>query len=166
MPLSETEYNTIFEKISEGKSLASCLREIPCSFGKFYDGLKTNKEYAENYARARKNQAESSFEKILSLAQRVESGLLEPQAARVAIDTYKWVAARLHPQVYADKPLLDIGDNSPTEITVRWSSKPKELKTAEPSESMELPEWQLFTEKPQDFPRGLPMIPRHPPRSI
>jgi hypothetical protein len=141
MPLTKEEYDNVFERVSNGESLASCLRSIPCSFGKFYDGLKTNKEYSENYARARKNQAESSFEKILSLAQRVENGLLEPQAARVAIDTYKWVAARLHPQVYADKPLLDIGDNSPTEITVRWASKPKELKdVSESTEPMELPE--------------------------
>jgi len=141
MPLSETEYNTIFEKISEGKSLASCLREIPCSFGKFYDGLENNTKLSERYARARRHQSESSQSRIVQIIDDVLASRVDPQAARVAIDALKWNAAKLHPAIYADKPLLDIGDNSPTEITVRWASKPKELKeVSESTEPMELPE--------------------------
>jgi len=141
MPISEETYNAIFEEVAQGNSLRSCLTKHEIAAGSFYLGLENNKKRTEQYARARKLQAEASFEKILTLAERVENGLLEPQAARVAIDTYKWVAARLHPQVYADKPLLDMGDNTPTEITVRWASKPKELKdVSESTEPMELPE--------------------------
>jgi len=141
MPLSENDYKLAFLKIAEGKSVRNCIADLNCSAWMFYEGIKNNKAISEQYAHARKLQAEASFEHILNLAEKVESGLLEPQAARVAIDTYKWVAARLHPQVYADKPLLDIGDNSPTEITVRWASKPKELKdVSESTNAMELPE--------------------------
>jgi len=141
MSLTKEQYSIIFDDISEGKSLRSALAKIGSGFSQFYDGLKTNKSLQEQYAHARQCQAESSFEAVLSAVNRVENGELEANAGRVVIDTYKWIAARLKPTVYADKPLLDIGDNSATEITVRWASKPKELKdVSESTNAMELPE--------------------------
>ena len=109
----------------------------------FYEGIKNNTKLSEHYAHARKLQAEASFEHILSLADKVENGLIEPNAARVAIDTYKWVAARLHPQVYQERTSLlgNVDTNTPTEITVRWASKPVELK-------------QVTPENPQEFLEG------------
>ena len=140
MPLSKEDYLCIFDDISEGRSLRSALAKKGCGFSMFYDGLKNSKELTEQYARARANQAESSFEAILSAVNRVESGQLEPNAGRVVIDTYKWIAARLKPTVYADKTSLlgDANGNALTEITVRWASKPIELKQAEPSQPLEL----------------------------
>ena len=141
MSLTKEEYEFIFDEISEGRSLRSALAQVGCGFSKFYDGLKNSKELTEQYASARANQAESSFQNILGSLAKVENGTLGYNEGRLIIDTYKWIAARLKPTVYADKPLLDIGDNSPTEITVRWASKPKELKeVSESTEPMELPE--------------------------
>ena len=128
MPLSESQYSSIFEKISEGHSLASCLRAIPCSFGMFYDGLEKSNKLNESYVRARRHQSEASQSLILKCVTDVLEGRLDPNAARVAIDALKWNAAKLHPAIYADKGLLGHTDgNTPTEITVRWASKPVEL---------------------------------------
>ena len=140
MPLSKEDYLCIFDDISEGRSLRSALAKKGCGCSAFYSGLQQSKELTEQYARARANQAESSFEAILSAVNRVESGQLEPNAGRVVIDTYKWIAARLKPTVYAEKTSLlgNVGDGTPTEITVRWASKPVELKQAEPSQPIEL----------------------------
>ena len=130
MPLSKKQYTLIFDEISEGKSLRSALKKAKTGFSQFYQGLKDSKEYADQYAHARNCQAESSFEAILSAVNRVESGQLEPNAGRVVIDTYKWIAARLKPTVYAEKTSL-LGDtNQPTELIVRWG-KPKDIKSSE-----------------------------------
>ena len=142
MPLSESQYSTIFEKISEGHSLASCLRAIPCSFGMFYDGLEKSNKLNESYVRARRHQSEASQSLILKCVTDVLEGRLDPNAARVAIDALKWNAAKLHPAIYADKGLLGHTEgNTPTEITVRWASKPVELK-------------QVNEENPQEFLKG------------
>ena len=140
MPLSKEDYFCIFDEISEGRSLRSALAKKGCGFSMFYDGLKNDKELTEQYTHARSCMAESSFEAILSAVNRVESGQLGYNEGRIVIDTYKWIAARMKPAVYAEKTSLlgNVGDGTPTEITVRWASKPVELKQAEPSQPIEL----------------------------
>ena len=133
MPLSKKQYTLIFDEISEGKSLRSALKKAKTGFSQFYQGLKDSKEYADQYAHARYCQAEASFEAILSAVNEVHTGKLDANAGRVVIDTYKWIAARLKPTVYADKTSL-LGDtNQPTELIVRWG-KPKDIKTTQPIE--------------------------------
>ena len=128
MPIKPEIYDSIFEEIAEGNSLRSCLTKYKLAAGTFYTGLDSNSKLSEQYARVRGLQAEASFEKILNLAEKVETGLIDAQAARVAIDTYKWVAARLKPTVYAERGLLDSSTvNGPTELIVRWG-KPRESK--------------------------------------
>ena len=130
MPLSKKQYTLIFDEISEGKSLRSALKKAKTGFSQFYQGLKDSKEYAEQYAHARHCQAESSFEAILNAVNEVHTGRLDANAGRVVIDTYKWIAARLKPTVYAEKTSL-LGDtNQPTELIVRWG-KPKDIKSSE-----------------------------------
>ena len=140
MPLSKEDYLSIFDDISEGRSLRSALAKKGCGFSMFYDGLKNSKELTEQYTHARSCMAESSFEAILSAVNRVESGQLGYNEGRIVIDTYKWIAARMKPTVYAEKTSLlgNVDANTPTEITVRWASKPIELKQAEPSQPIEL----------------------------
>ena len=135
MPLNKNQYQLIFDEISEGKSLRSALKKAKTGFSQFYQGLLDNKEYADQYAHARACQAESSFEAVLNAVNRVEKGDLDANAGRVVIDTYKWIAARLKPQVYAEKTSLlgDVNGNAPTELIVRWgSAKPRDIKTTEP----------------------------------
>ena len=130
MPLSNEQYTLIFDEISEGKSLRSALKKAKTGFSQFYQGLKDSKEYAEQYAHARHCQAESSFEAVLNAVNEVHTGKLDANAGRVVIDTYKWIAARLKPTVYAEKTSL-LGDtNQPTELIVRWG-KPKDIKSSE-----------------------------------
>jgi hypothetical protein len=135
MPLSNEQYTLIFDEISEGKSLRSALKKAKTGFSQFYQGVKDSKELTDQYAHARHCQAESSFEAILSAVNEVHTGKLDANAGRVVIDTYKWIAARLKPTVYADKTSLlgDANGNAPTELIVRWG-KPKDIKTTQPIE--------------------------------
>jgi hypothetical protein len=143
MPLSKEDYLSIFDEISEGRSLRSALAKKGCGCSVFYSGLQNSKELTEQYAHARHCQAESSFEAVLHAVNDVYTGRLDANAGRVVIDTYKWIAARLKPAVYAEKTSLlgNVGDNTPTEITVRWASKPVELK-------------HVNEENPQEFLKG------------
>jgi len=136
MPLSKEQYTLIFDEISEGKSLRSALKKARTGFSQFYQGLKESKELTEQYAHARSCQAESSFEAILNAVNEVHAGKLDANAGRVVIDTYKWVAARLKPTVYAEKTSLlgEANGNAPTELIVRWG-KPKDIKTIETIEA-------------------------------
>ena len=130
MPLSNEQYTLIFDEISEGKSLRSALKKAKTGFSQFYQGLKDSKEYADQYAHARHCQAESSFEAVLNAVNEVHTGKLDANSGRVVIDTYKWIAARLKPTVYAEKTSL-LGDtNQPTELIVRWG-KQKDIKSSE-----------------------------------
>jgi hypothetical protein len=134
MPLTHKQYTLIFDEISEGKSLRSALKKAKTGFSQFYQGLKDSKAYSDQYAHARQCQAESSFEAVLNAVNEVHSGKLDANAGRVVIDTYKWIAARLKPTVYAERGLLDNSTgNQPTELIVRWG-KPKDIKTTEPIE--------------------------------
>jgi hypothetical protein len=91
--------------IAEGNSLISVLKEddeLP-SYTTIMKWLKDIPEFADNYARAREDQADHDADKISDIAERVVKGLIEPQAARVAIDAYKWAAGKRKPKVYGDK---------------------------------------------------------------
>ena len=91
--------------IAEGNSLVSILKEdqeLP-TYTTIMKWLKDFPEFADNYARAREDQADHDADKIGDIAERVVKGQIEPNAARVAIDAYKWAAGKRKPKVYGDK---------------------------------------------------------------
>lgn len=101
----------ICEEIMEGRSLRSIVRDddgMP-SLSIIFKWLDENAWFLEQYARAKDNQADTNTEDIQDLAKRVVSGEVDPQAARVAIDAYKWTASKLKPKKYGDK--LDLSTN-------------------------------------------------------
>jgi len=137
MPLTHEQYQQAFDDIAEGKSLRLALSKLNVGFSTFYNGLKNSKELMEQYAHARQCCAESSFEAVLNAVSKVENGHLDANAGRVVIDTYKWIAARLKPTVYAERGLLDnASGNAPTELIVRWGKpRDKDIKTIETIEA-------------------------------
>jgi len=120
MALTEEQFGTIFTKVAEGKSLSSALRDERSSFGVFYNELDVNEPLRERYARARIHQAEASQCKIMDAAQDCLDGLVEPNAARVAIDALKWNAARLHPAIYGDSLKQEITGRGGAPLTIGW----------------------------------------------
>ena len=77
--------------------------------------LKTNAEFSEQYARAKKNQAELLVDEILEISDDASQDqiitnqgeiIFNSQAinrARLKIDTRKWLACKLIPRVYGSK---------------------------------------------------------------
>jgi hypothetical protein len=67
------------------------------------DWQRDDADFANRCARARELQAEVMDEKILSVADRVETGEMDPNSARVVLSAYQWRAAKLAPKKYGEK---------------------------------------------------------------
>ena len=61
--------------------------------------LRKDREFMNQYARAREDQAESLFDEALDIAREHD----DPAKARVMIDTLKWAAGKLKPKKFGDK---------------------------------------------------------------
>jgi hypothetical protein len=94
----------IVKRISEGESMRSVCRDkrMP-SIDAVMNWQRDDPDFAYRCARARELQAEVMDEKILSVAERVENGEMDPHAARVVLSAYQWRAAKLAPKKYGEK---------------------------------------------------------------
>jgi len=91
-------------ELAEGKSLKRITeREEMPSRAVIYRWLRTYPEFLDNYARAKDDSSEALADDIEDIAEGVLAKRYEPNAARVAIDAKKWVAAKLKPKKYGDK---------------------------------------------------------------
>jgi len=78
---------------------------------RFFAALAKSENLAQLYARAQKSRAQAQFERIGEIAEQVLQGELDPQAARVAIDAWKWTTGRQDPKKYGDKLQLETTDD-------------------------------------------------------
>lgn len=106
---NESLAEDICERIADGESLRSI-----CEGDDYPDRRTVNRwladpehaEFRRQYALAREASADADDDDIRDIARRVESGKLDPQAARVAIDAKKWSAGKRKPKVYGDSQTL------------------------------------------------------------
>lgn len=91
----------ICEHISEGNSLRSyCEKDDTPSKASVFKWLIENKEFSDQYARARSEQADVHADEIIDIADETH---LDPQDRRVKIDARKWVASKLKPKKYSER---------------------------------------------------------------
>ena len=124
-PYNQEAADLICDLVAEGQNL-----HVICKLGGIipprrhvYEWLKENQEFADNYARAREDRADWRASRIDEVVAQMLNAQVEPNAARVAIDAYKWQAGKEKPKVYADRTNLAVeGTDGPpvkTELTVR-----------------------------------------------
>lgn len=101
--------SAICEAIASGDSLVKILREsgMP-GYRTVMTWLSEDETFQQNYARAREDQGDAYADRIDDVADRVLTGEIDPQAARVAIDALKWSAGKRLPKKYGDKLGLDV----------------------------------------------------------
>lgn len=110
--------DSICEGLIEGKSLRSmCLADDMPSAATVCRWLGEQPQFAEQYARAREEQAETLADEIVDIAdgrKPVEDGVeRDVQRDRLAVDARKWVAAKLKPKKYGDKQLIGSDPDNP-----------------------------------------------------
>jgi hypothetical protein len=117
IPFHEGAADQITEAISEGVGLVTFLKSRPDlpGYSTVMRWVREIPEFAESYARAREDMADHDADKIADVAQRVADGEIDPQAARVAIDAYKWSAGKRRPKRYGDK--LEIENTGTVVVT-------------------------------------------------
>ena len=117
MPFNEGAADQILEAISEGVGLVTFLKQrtdLP-SYATVMRWVRDNPEFAAQYACAREDMADHDADKIADVAAAVAAGSMDPQAARVAIDAYKWSAGKRRPKRYGDK--LEIENTGSVAVT-------------------------------------------------
>lgn len=117
MPFNEGAADQILEAISEGIGLVTFLKQRPDlpSYPTVMRWVRDNPEFAASYAQAREDMADHDADKIADVAEDVAKGLIDPQAARVAIDAYKWSAGKRRPKRYGEK--LEIEQTATVAVT-------------------------------------------------
>lgn len=117
MPFHEEAADQILDAIAEGKGLVTFLKERPDlpSYPTIMRWVRDNPEFAQNYTRACEDMADNDADKIADVAKLVIEGKVDPQAARVAIDAYKWSAGKRRPKKYGDK--LEIEQTATVAVT-------------------------------------------------
>lgn len=132
----------ICDRIADGESLVKI-----CSDPKMpkktavYEWLLRHKEFAEIYARAREDQADTLADEIHAISDelpqqivddkgktRYDSAYVQWQKNRV--DARKWVAAKLKPKKYSDR-IAHVGDNEADSINVNVNIFDEMLKNLE-----------------------------------
>ena len=98
----------ILAQMAEGKSLTAICkqREMP-HVGTVYRWLSEDEGFSEGYARATQARARSYAERMEDVVNQALSGEIRPDAARVAVDTFKFVLSRMVP-IYADRQQIDV----------------------------------------------------------
>jgi hypothetical protein len=93
--------DAICERLADGESLRSICRDqhMPTK-GCVFRWLSDNKDFADQYTRAREAQADSHIDDIVDIAD--DKGL-DPNDKRIRIDARKWSAGKMRPKKYGDK---------------------------------------------------------------
>jgi hypothetical protein len=104
-PLPQTE--EILERVAGGEALRTVCVELGTSPQAFLRRVADNTALADQYARARTACGDMMDSRVQSVADDCAAGKIEPNAARVAIDAYKWRAAHLQPRRYGERLELD-----------------------------------------------------------
>ncbi len=111
----------ILNRLAAGETLHSICKDdhLP-SYLTVYRALREPTEWAKTfrklYAVARDDQADTFFEKIIEQADQTTPE--NCHAMRVRMDAYKWAVAKLRPQKYGDKNIVDTPKDSEKVIIV------------------------------------------------
>lgn len=114
--------DAICERIAQGQSLRAILRDdesLPVS-STIFKWLSQNKEFAEQYTRAREAQADVLFDEILMIA---DDGLNDTYTdedgnvrtnqdvigrSKLRVEARKWMAGKLRPKVYGEFKAVEL----------------------------------------------------------
>lgn len=123
---SETRAETICTELAKGRSLSSiCNDEGMPEMCTVYTWLRKFPEFQNRYARARQDAADTLADEILRISDELEHATdpIQIQAARLRVESRRWIASRLKPQTWGDKVQAEItgADGAPLPlVTVQF----------------------------------------------
>lgn len=109
--------DAICTRLGLGQSLRTiCEAETMPDKATVFRWLDDNRDFRDQYARARETQASAYADEIVDIADTEK----DPQKARVRIDARKWHASKLAPKKYGDfnRTELSTADDKPLKVDV------------------------------------------------
>ena len=112
-------FELVCEKVSGGMAITQFCREHDLKSNLVLTWLKRFKDddpRKAHYEAARQARAEYFADRIIEIIDLIQAGTLTPSAARVMIDSLRWLAARLDPHIWGDKLHIDAKVATTTEL--------------------------------------------------
>jgi hypothetical protein len=130
-PFSPELSDAILDMVSDGHSLRTTCEKLGLARRTVRSWLERNSEFAQRYESARKLHIDVHVDRMLDIAAGVSGSEsnAQVQAAKLEIDTVKWIAGRLLPHRYAEriahtgadgKPLIPEGADDPQRIAAAF----------------------------------------------
>jgi len=125
---------SLLQWITEGKSLRSWCRQASVSPMAVYQWMARQRDFADRYARAYDNRADTLADEILDIADETAGteSIAAVQAAKLRIETRKWIASKLKPQQWGDRQVVEqtgtvtfslgIPSRTPPPVTIEGSA--------------------------------------------
>ncbi len=106
---SPDEAAALCQWICEGKSLRSWCRQTGRAAMTVYRWIEQEASFREQYARAHEDRADTMAEDIIEIADEVAGtdSIAAVQAAKLRIETRKWIAAKVRPSKWGEKQLIE-----------------------------------------------------------
>ena len=82
-------------------------KDMP-AWGTTWNKIHNDKDFERKYMSALASRGMIYADQLDEINRRVLNGEIDPQAARLVSDNFKWTAARLLPKVYGDKQQVDV----------------------------------------------------------
>jgi hypothetical protein len=103
------EGDALCEWITNGHSLSSWCRQTGRSAFVVYGWMRTQPDFARRYAQAHEDRTDTMADDLLEIADQTEGtdSIAAVQAAKLRIETRKWIASKLKPQKYGEKQLVE-----------------------------------------------------------
>jgi hypothetical protein len=105
-PTSE-DFEPLCRMMAEGKSLRAACEVLGLDAPSASKAMRSDRGLRQQYVHAREDRGDFYGEKVAVVADGVLAGEIKPEAGRVAMDGYKWTAARMHPNGWGDKQTLE-----------------------------------------------------------
>lgn len=107
--IGEDVWEEFLARVTSGRSGQSVCRDkdMP-AWGTAWNKIYNDKDFERRYMNALASRGMIYADQLDEINRRVLSGDIDPQAARLVADNYKWTAARLLPKVYGDKQQVDV----------------------------------------------------------
>ena len=99
---SETQ-QAVLRAMGGGLSLRKACLAVGCAVTTFLDAVARDTALSEQYARARADLIERMADDILEIADHPPADAVEGAAARLRVDTRKWLLSKIAPKRYGDK---------------------------------------------------------------
>jgi hypothetical protein len=108
---TEEEATALCQWIAEGKSLRSWCQQAGRSTSMFtvYGWLRDRPDFSRRYAQAHDDRSDSLADEIIEIADAVadSDSIAAVQAAKLRVETRKWVSAKLKPGKWGDKQTVE-----------------------------------------------------------